>query len=127
MEFGGRRQPPVEHVPADDGGREQRTPDPGGAPRKPGHLTDVPQIRAPAASRRMDILAIRLEQIAGNDFAIGRSQQQPEQPLRPGRRHDIIRHMRPFAAPSGHLMPCQRLSTAARASLSARMPAGRGR
>src|SRR5439155_20391452 len=107
---------PVPDGSRQKGAAENERPEPGGAPHIAEHLNDVPQVGGRVTFRPQDLLAVLLEQITRNGVLVGSWQSQPQQRIRPGG----WAHVRPR---SGHDRPSHNDSTAARASLSARIPA----
>ena len=117
-----RRRQPVERRARNECPTEDRGPE----TSAPGHvaesLHDVPPIRSTLSAGRMNGRPILLEQIAGDAIGMIPVEYEPQEGFRPfGRRRSHS------DSPSGQSRPRQRLSTAARVSLSARNPRGRKR
>src|SRR5215467_13017385 len=116
----------VEKITGHEDGADESAPDPRLPQHVAGDLTDIPSVSL-VAKRRYDRFTILLEEIAGYAFAILRREQHPEERLRPARwqrGRTVAGHAMLLALISGQLRPLQRLSTAERASFSARTPAG---
>src|SRR5262249_9278784 len=115
-----------EQITRDQDGADEGTPSPRLPEQIAGDLTDIPSVGS-VAQRRHNRITVLLEEIAGDGIAISGRQQEPEEGLGPTRRprgRTTRGHPMLLTLTRGHWRPLQMLSTAARASFSARTPAG---